>query len=125
MSVAGATPSPWRAVLERLRHPDVWGPGGLYPLEAFRRTGRGWVARCPGGTHADRRPSFSMPDDRSFGRCFACGYRRTWVGFVLERQGHSPEAKGAAFRGALTALAERAGVTLGEPTRSPDGSPAP
>ena len=125
MSGVGATSRPWLAVLERLRHPDVWGPGGLYPLEAFRRTGRGWVARCPGGAHPDRHPSFSMPEGRSFGRCFACGYRRTWIGFVLERQGHSPDARGAAFRAALAALAERAGMPLDEPDRSHDGTPRP
>ena len=121
----GETSAPWRAVLERLRHPDVWGPGGLYPLEAFRRTGRGWVARCPGGAHPDRHPSFSMPDGRSFGRCFACGYRRTWIGFVLERQGHSPDARGPAFRSALAVLAERAGMPLDEPARSQDAKLAP
>ena len=121
----GETPTPWRAVLEHLRHPDVWGPGGLYPLEAFRRTGRGWVARCPGGAHPDRHPSFSMPDGRSFGRCFACGHRRTWIGFVLERQGHSPDARGPAFRSALAVLAERAGMPLDEAARSQDAKLAP
>jgi hypothetical protein len=39
-----------------------------------------------------------------------CGHRRTWIGFVLERQGHSPEAQGTAVREALAVLAERAGV---------------
>ncbi len=121
----GETSAPWRAVLERLRHPDVWGPGGLYPLEAFRRTGRGWVARCPGGAHPDRHPSFSMPDGRTFGHCFACGYRRTWIGFVLERQGHSPDARGPAFRSTLAALAERAGMPLDEPARSQDAKLVP
>jgi DNA primase len=125
MSAVGATSRPWLAVLERLRHPDVWGPGGLYPLEAFRRTGRGWVARCPGGAHPDRHPSFDMPEGRSFGRCFACSYRRTWIGFVLERQGHSPDARGTAFLLALATLAERAGIPLGEPAQSPDRRPAP
>jgi DNA primase len=66
-----------------------------------------------------------MPEGRSFGRCFACGYRRTWIGFVLERQGHSPDAKGAAFRAALAVLAERAGMPLDEPDRSHDGTPLP
>ena len=42
-------PGSWRRIIERLGHPDMWGPGGLYPLEAFRRSGRGWVARCPSG----------------------------------------------------------------------------
>jgi DNA primase len=107
----GASDS-WRRIIERLSHPDVWGPGGLHPLEAFRRSGRGWVARCPSGVHPDRRPSFSMAAGRAFGHCFACGYRRTWIGFVLERQGHSPEAQGAAVREALAVLSERAGIPL-------------
>jgi DNA primase len=121
----GGGPSAWRAVVERLSHPDVWGPGGLFPLDAFRRSGRGWVARCPSGTHPDRHPSFSMPVSRTFGRCFACGYRRTWFGFVLERQGQPPDARGPAVRAALATLAERAGVPLDGPARSPDAASAP
>jgi DNA primase len=66
-----------------------------------------------------------MPDGRSFGHCFACGYRRTWIGFVLERQGQSPDARGPAFRGALAALADRAGMPLDEPAPSRDAAPAP
>jgi DNA primase len=64
-----------------------------------------------------------MPEGRSFGRCFACGYRRTWIGFVLERQGQSPDSRGAAFRAALAALAQRAGMPLDESDRSHDGTP--
>jgi DNA primase len=112
MSPAGGASGSWRATIDGLSHPDVWGPGGLYPLEGFRRSGRGWVARCPSGSHPDRHPSFSMPQGRAFGRCFACAYRRTWIGFVLERQGHSPEAQGAVVRDALAVLAERAGIPL-------------
>jgi DNA primase len=122
--VTSPTPVPWRPVLERLRHPDVWGPGGLYPLEAFRRTRRGWAARCPSSTHPDRHPSFSMPEGRSFGHCFACGYTRTWIGFVLERQGHSPAARGRAFMSALAVLAERAGCSLDTPGALAEGAPA-
>jgi DNA primase len=66
-----------------------------------------------------------MPDARSFGHCFACGYRRTWIGFVLERQGHSPDARGPAFRSALAVLAERAGMPLDEPARSQDAKLTP
>jgi DNA primase len=109
---AGVASGSWRAIIERLSHADVWGPGGLYPLEGFRRSGRNWIARCPSGVHPDRHPSFSMPQDRAFGRCFACGYRRTWIGFVLERQGHPPEAQGTIVREALALLAERAGIPL-------------
>ncbi len=111
MTPAGGSSS-WRAIIDGLSHPDVWGPGGLYPLEGFRRSGRGWVARCPSGGHPDRRPSFSMPQGRAFGHCFACGYHRTWIGFVLERQGHSAEAQGTVVRDALAVLAERAGIPL-------------
>jgi DNA primase len=109
---AGVASGSWRAIIERLSHADVWGPGGLYPLEGFRRSGRNWIARCPSGIHPDRHPSFSMPQARAFGRCFACGYRRTWIGFVLERQGHPPEAQGGIVREALAVLAERAGIPL-------------
>jgi hypothetical protein len=124
--MTGVPPGSWRRIIERISHPDVWGPGGLYPLDAFRRSGRGWVARCPGGTHPDRHPSFSMPADRAFGHCFACGYRRTWIGFALERLGHSPEAQGAAVREALGVLAARAGVLLDRPIPSePDRAAAP
>jgi hypothetical protein len=112
MTPAGEASGSWSGIIEGLSHPDVWGPGGLYPLEGFRRSGGGWVARCPSGSHPDRHPSFSMPQGRAFGRCFACGYRRTWIGFVLERQGQSPEAQGAVVRDALAVLAERAGIPL-------------
>ena len=76
-------------------------------------------------THADRRPSFSMAAGRAFGHCFACGYRRTWIGFVLERQGHSPEAQGAAVREALAVLAERAGVPFATRASSEVEAPVP
>src|SRR5262245_30020653 len=112
MTPAGGASDSWRTIIEGLSHPDVWGRGGLYPLEGFRRSGRGWVARCPSGSHPDRHPSFSMPQGRAFGHCFACGYRRTWIGFVLERQGHSPEAQGTVVRDALAVLAERGGIPL-------------
>jgi DNA primase len=116
--------SGWRRIVERLSHPDVWGPGGLFPLDAFRRSGRGWVARCPSGAHPDRHPSFSMPAGRTVGHCFACGYRRTWVGFVLERRGHPVDARGTPVREALATLAERAGVPFDTLPSSPAGSPA-
>jgi DNA primase len=112
MTPTGVASDSSRAIIERLSHADVWGPGGLYPLDAFRRSGRGWVARCPSGGHPDRHPSFSMPQGRAFGRCFACGYRRTWIGFVLERQDHSPEAQGVIVREARARLAEHAGIPL-------------
>ena len=66
-----------------------------------------------------------MPEGRSFGRCFACGYARTWIGFVLERQGHARDARGRAFLAALAILAERAGIALDGPVPEPDGTPPP
>jgi len=121
--VTGIASGSWRGIVERLSHPDVWGPEGLYPLDAFRRSGRHWIARCPSGAHPDRHPSFSMPAGRSDGHCFACGYRRTWIGFVLERLGHSREAQGPAVREALVVLAERAGIPLDTPAPSEAESP--
>lgn len=114
----------WRAILSRLSQPDLWGPTGLYPLDGFRRTGKGWVARCPSGTHPDRHPSFSMPEGKPFGRCFSCGYGRTWIGYVLEQRGHPPDAKGPAFREALEILAGRAGVSLEFPGAGAAPDPA-
>lgn len=102
----------WHDVLAHLDHADVWGPGGLFPLEAFRRTGSGYTARCPNPAHPDRHPSFSMPRGKPFGYCFACGYRRGWIGFTMEQQGAGPEARGEPFWRALRTLAERAGMSL-------------
>ena len=39
MTPAGGASGSWREIIEGLSHPDVWGPGGLYPLERFRRIG--------------------------------------------------------------------------------------
>ena len=33
MTPAGKASGSWRAIIDGLSHPDVWGPGGLYPLE--------------------------------------------------------------------------------------------
>lgn len=115
----------WREVLARLDHPDVWGPGGLFPLDAFRRTGTGYLARCPNPAHPDRHPSFSMPKGRAFGRCFACGYRRGWIGFVMEQQGAGPEARGEPFWAALRVLAQRAGVALPDRRAARTSRPLP
>jgi DNA primase len=123
--VTGVASGAWRGIVERLSHPDVWGPGGLYPLDAFRRSGRGWVARCPSGAHPDRHPSFSMPAGHAFGHCFACGYRRTWIGFVLERQGHAADARGPAVRDALGVLAARAGLPVAPTASAVRKSPIP
>jgi hypothetical protein len=53
-------------------------PDVLDRLEGVRRSGRGWIARCP--AHNDHRPSLSIAagrDDRILVHCFArqCDYR--------------------------------------------------
>ena len=89
-------------------------------------------ARGAAGSRAVRAASIRIAARRSrcpradaFGHCFACGYRRTWIGFVLERQGHSPEAQGAAVRDALAVLAERAGIPLAIRPSDRGGGPGP
>lgn len=104
----------WHDVLARLDHPDVWGPGGLFPLEEFRRTRTGYTARCPNPGHPDRHPSFSMQRRKPFGRCFSCGYRRGWIGYTMEQHGASADARGEPFWRAVRALADRAGVSIPE-----------
>jgi hypothetical protein len=66
-----------------------------------------------------------MPSGRAFGHCFACGYRRTWIGFVLERCGQPPDSQGAAVRDALGVLAARAGIVLAPATSAEPGTPVP
>ncbi len=100
---------PWTPILRRLTHRDVWGPGGIAPLEAFRRAGSGYVARCP-RHRPDLHPSFVMKEGRVDGYCFACRYRVSWIDYVGQRLGITDRR--AAFWKAIEVLAARAGTTV-------------
>jgi DNA primase len=51
------------------------------------RAGREWKACCP--FHEDRRPSFTISDDKGFAHCFGCGWHGDVLDFVqaIERVG--------------------------------------
>ena len=79
----------------RLAHSQVFGD-----LQGFRRSGQGYVALCP--AHDDHHPSFSMPDGRVWGHCYACGHTRSWWAHTAARVGHG--------RAVILELARMAGV---------------
>lgn len=100
---------PWTPILRRLSHRDVWGPGGIAPLEAFRRSSSGYLARCP-RHRPDVHPSFAMKEDRFDGYCFACRYRVSWIDDIAGRLGIADRRE--AFRKAIEVLAARAGMPV-------------
>lgn len=85
-----------------------------------RRSGRGWLYRCP--LHDDSTPSFSVsvaPDGRPRARCFGCDWRGDALGFVQAVE-HLPGP-----REALARLRTLAGVTTDTPYRDTVGRPTP
>ncbi len=83
-------------------------------LPGFRRSGHGFVARCPNPAHDDRHPSFYMPDGRPIGYCFSCGYTITWW--------QTLENRGLSGRQVIVEFARLAGVpplpSGGDPERA-------
>jgi DNA primase len=79
--------------------------GGYVQL---RRQGRNFVGLCP--WHDDSRPSLQVNPDRQSFKCWVCDVGGDVFSFVMK-------AEGLEFREALEMLAERAGVSLGPPTR--------
>lgn len=108
---------PWTAILRKLTHRDVWGPGGIAPLEAFRRSASGYVARCP-RHRPDVHPSFAMKEGRFDGYCFACRYRLSWIDDIAGRLGITDRRE--AFRKSIEILAARAGMPV--PLRRPESN---
>lgn len=97
-------------VYPRLSHEAVFGS-----LDGFRAVGRGYLARCPNPAHEDRHPSFWMPDGRTWGKCFACGYFVTWWKYL-------EESRGLHGREMIVELARLAGVPPLPPSGG-DGGP--
>lgn len=89
----------------RLTHSQVFDD-----LQGFRRSGRGYVARCP--AHDDHHPSFSMPDGRVWGHCYACGHTRSWWAHIAARVGPG--------RAVILELARMAGVSVPSGVQSAD-----
>lgn len=76
----------------------------------LRRAGANLKGVCP--FHADSDPSFNVNPARQFFHCFGCGASGDLFGFVMRMEGIS-------FTEAARRLAARAGVTLPEPSKSP------
>ena len=113
---------PWRAILARLNHREVWGPGGIAPLDGFRRSGSGWVARCP-KHRPDVHPSFHMKDGKTHGFCFACRARVSWIDHLAALSGKADKRE--AFWAALERLAAHAGVPVPPRASASSASPRP
>ena len=70
---------------------------------ALRQDGRNFKALCP--FHREKTPSFKVDPERGTYRCFGCGEHGDVFSFV-------EKVDSLDFRGALTFLAERAGIEL-------------
>lgn len=69
----------------------------------LERAGNYFKSRCP--FHSEKTPSFHVSPDRGTYYCFGCGAKGDIFDFVEQFEGQD-------FKGALTMLAHRAGVTL-------------
>ena len=72
----------------------------------LQRAGREWKAPCP--FHAEKTPSFTINDDKSFFHCFGCGAHGDAVGFLMRHDG-------LAFPEAVEQLAGLAGLEMPRP----------
>ncbi len=81
----------------------------------LKKKGREFVGLCP--FHDDHTPSMHVVPHKGLYKCFSCGAGHNAIDFVMNF--HKME-----FRDALSYLADRAGITLQEPTKreEPHGS---
>jgi DNA primase len=76
----------------------------------LKRTGVNHKGLCP--FHNEKSPSFNVNAQKQFFHCFGCGKSGDVIKFLSELEGKS-------FMETLRLLAQRSGVELPEPTRSP------
>lgn len=91
--------SPGELIKEKLSIVDV-----VSQYLKLERAGKNFKARCP--FHPEKTASFFVSPDRGTYHCFGCHRGGDIFSFVQEMEGYD-------FRAALTVLADRAGVTLG------------
>lgn len=77
----------------------------------LKRSGANYSACCP--FHTEKSPSFTVSPTKQFYHCFGCGAHGTAIGFMMEYGGMG-------FVDAVKDLAQGAGMTVPEETRSPD-----
>ena len=98
-------------IKERLSIEEV--VGSYVKLE---RAGRNFKARCP--FHHEKTASFFVSPERGGFYCFGCGAKGDIFNFVGQMEGTD-------FKGALTTLADRAGVKLERFRNVRSGEPDP
>ena len=77
----------------------------------LKRAGATWKGLCP--FHGEKSPSFTVSPSRQTYHCFGCGVHGNAVGFLIEQHGMG-------FIDAVRDLAQQAGMTVPEETRSPE-----
>ncbi len=75
----------------------------------LKRAGTTWKGLCP--FHGEKTPSFTVSPSRQTYHCFGCGVHGNAVGFLMEQHG-------LGFVDAVQELAQKAGLTVPEDTRS-------
>ena len=75
----------------------------LFPAGALRRSGSGFLARCP--WHNDRRPSLTVSTRLNRVQCFVCDRGEDPIGWLQDREGLS-------FQEAVETLARRYGIPI-------------
>lgn len=85
-------------IKERLSIQDV-----ITPYVKLRRAGKSMVGLCP--FHKEKSPSFHVSPERGSWHCFGCGEGGDAFSFI-------EKIEGVDFKGALTMLAEKAGVQI-------------
>lgn len=75
----------------------------VHEYATIKKAGRSYKGLCP--FHTEKTPSFVVFPETQTYRCFGCGRGGDIFNFIMDAEGYD-------FRGALTILAERAGVDL-------------
>ena len=76
---------------------------------SLKKKGSNYFGLCP--FHSEKSASFSVRPDKQMFHCFGCGKSGNVFSFVMEYENYS-------FTEAVEFLADRAGITLPEPTRN-------
>lgn len=95
-------------VQELLARVDIVDIVGRYVQ--LRKGGANLLGLCP--FHNEKSPSFTVSPTKQFYHCFGCGAHGTAISFLIEHTG-------ASFPEAVNTLAQSAGMTVPQATRSP------
>ncbi|MBU0718599.1 MAG: DNA primase [Planctomycetes bacterium] len=99
-----------RQILDRIDIVDV-----VSEHVALAHRGRRWVGLCP--FHSEKTPSFTVTPELGLFKCFGCGRGGDVFSFVQLREG-------VPFAEAMSMLADRAGIDLGQASESSADGPS-